>query len=80
MYRDSLQFPSRSRQRQLFILFLICYAIAYEASNCECEQGVAVSPSLLLLKHMQVILHDDFFARETTNCMNQTFSQQLKTI
>lgn len=56
------------------ILFLICYAIAYKASNCESEQGMAVFPFLLLLKHMQVILDDDSFAGETMNCMNQTFT------
>jgi len=35
---------------------------------------------LHLLQHMQVILDDDSFAGETMNCMNQMFSQQLKTI
>lgn len=41
---------------------------------------MAVSPLLLLLKHVQVILDDDSFAGETMKRMNQMFSQRLKTI
>jgi len=63
----------------LSFVFLVCYAIAYKASNCESEQGTAGFPLLLLLEHMQVILDNDSFAGETMNYMNQTFSQQLRT-
>lgn len=41
---------------------------------------MAVCPALLLLEHIQLILDDDSSAGETMNWMNQTFSQQLKTI
>lgn len=76
----SSSLPIQDSGSCLSFFFLICYAIAYKASNCEGEQGMAVFPLLLLLMHMQVILDDDSFAGETMNCMNQTFSQQLKTI
>lgn len=58
---------------------LICYAVPYKASNSENEQAMAAFPSLLLIQRMQVILDDDSFAGETMDCLNQMFSQQMKT-
>lgn len=45
----------------------------------ESEQGMPGFPSVPLLQNMQVILDDDSFEVETMNCVNQTFSQRLKT-
>lgn len=76
-YPELLPHPSGTC---LSFLFLICHAVSYEASNCESEHGMSAFSFLHLLQQMQVILDDDSFAGETMNCMNQMFSQRLKTI
>lgn len=81
MLKKLSQAPSPFKTLAVVCLSYFLFAMQ-QPTRCQTESkhGMAVSPLLLLLKHVQVILDDDSFAGETMKCMNQMFSQRLKTI